>query len=324
MSICNLYHEGELAIQQRANVTEMAQMNGRMVNKTIPAGALRFIELQPMAVISSIDPKGQVWASILFGQPGFIRALNDHTLEIDLSQPRTAKDDPLWNNLIENPGVGLLIIELSSRRRLRINGQVRSVSAERLIVDIERAYPNCPKYIQRRQWKMSINKEPLKIPISTQGVELNETQKNLIANADTFFVTSAHPHHGLDASHRGGHPGFVHLIKDQQLRIPDFSGNSMFNTLGNFSSYPYAGLIFIDFEHGRLLQLTGRTEILWDLDDTHEETGGTQRYWQFDISAWQECSLPFHIDWELLDYSPYIPKKVHGPSSNNMLSHTIK
>ena len=324
MPISNLYHEGELAVQQRANETAMARMNGGAVGKTIPAGALRFIEQQPMAVIGSIDPDGRVWASVLFGQPGFVRALDDHSVEIDLSQPRSAKDDPLWSNLGENPNVGLLVIELGSRRRLRVNGRARKVSAERTVIDVDRAYPNCPKYIQRRDWKIPAAEAQLNAIPGTQGKELNEAQKELIAGADTFFVASAHPDHGVDTSHRGGHPGFVQILNDRQLRIPDFAGNSMFNTLGNFVSYPYAGLVFIDFECGRLLQLTGRPEILWDLDDPKEEAGGTRRYWQFEMSGWQECTLPFRLDWELLDYSPFIPEQRRETRVDSTLSLRVE
>ena len=324
MPLSKLYHEGELAVQQRANETAMARMNGGAVAKTIPPGALRFIEQQPMAVIGSIDPDGRVWASALFGQPGFVRALDDRTVEIDLSQPRSAKDDPLWSNLGGNSNVGLLVIELGSRRRLRVNGRARKVSAERTIIDVERAYPNCPKYIQRRDWKIPAAEAQFNAIPGTQGKELNEAQKALIAGADTFFVASAHPDHGVDTSHRGGHPGFVQLLNERQLRIPDFSGNSMFNTLGNFVSYPYAGLVFIDFERGRLLQLTGRPEILWDLDDQKGEAGGTRRYWQFEISGWRETSLPFRLDWELLDYSPFIPQQRRETLLSSSLSLRVK
>ncbi len=324
MPISNLYHKGELAVQQRANETEMADMNGGAVDKRIPAGALRFIEQQPMAVIGSIDPDGRVWASVLFGQPGFLRALDEHTLEIDHSQPRSAKDDPLWTNLGGNPSVGLLVIELGSRRRLRVNGRARKVCDERTIIDVERAYPNCPKYIQRRDWKIPAAEQQINATPSAQGKELSAAQKTLIAGADTFFVASAHPDHGVDASHRGGHPGFIQLLNDRQIRIPDFAGNSMFNTLGNFASYPYAGLVFIDFERGRLLQLTGRPEILWDLDDPDEETGGTRRYWQFDISGWQESALPFQLAWELLDASPFIPEQRRETSAGSTLSLRVE
>ncbi len=301
MAISSPYHEGELAIQQRVDETEMARINAGAIDKTILAGALRFIEQQPMVVIGSMDPAGKVWVSTLFGNPGFVRALDNKTLELDISQPRSAEDDPLWSNLRENPNVGLLVIELGSRRRIRINGRARKVSAERILIDVDRAYPNCPKYIQRRDWKTLEATEQHAATASTYGNELNETQKTLIESADTLFVASAHPEHGVDASHRGGHPGFAHIINNQQLRIPDFAGNSMFNTLGNFTSYPYAGIIFINFEHGRLLQLTGKAEILCDMDDPQKETGGTRRYWQFDITRWQESTLPYRFAWELLD-----------------------
>lgn len=308
MSINDPYHEGELAVQQRVSESEMARMNSGAIDSSILAGALRFIEQQPMVVIGSIDPEGCVWASTLFGTPGFLRALDNQTLEIDLSQPGSAKDDPLWSNMTNNPNVGLLVIELGSRRRIRINGRVRTVSDTRIIIDVERAYPNCPKYIQRRDWKTRPTDTQANATPGTRGKALNHTQRSLIAGADTFFVASAHPEHGVDASHRGGHAGFVQLVNDRQLRIPDFSGNSMFNTLGNFVSYPHAGLVFIDFEHGRLLQLTGQPEILWDLDDPQGETGGTRRFWQFNISGWLESALPFRLDWELLDNSPFIPE----------------
>ncbi|MEN8132913.1 MAG: pyridoxamine 5'-phosphate oxidase family protein [Pseudomonadota bacterium] len=324
MPMNNLYHEGERAVQKRTNETEMARMNGGAVGTTIPTRALRFIEQQPMAVIGSIDAAGRVWASVLFGHPGFLQTLDDHTLVIDLSQPRSANNDPLWTNLGKNSSVGVLVIELGSRRRLRVNGRARKVSVERYIVDVERAYPNCPKYIQRRDWKIRATKEPFSATSSTQGKVLSNSQKTLIASADTFFVASAHPDHGVDASHRGGHPGFVQLLNDRQLRIPDYAGNSMFNTLGNFTSYPYAGLVFIDFEQGRLLQLTGQTEILWDLEDPGGETGGTRRYWQFDISSWKESVLPFRLDWELLDASPFIPEQRNEITVDSTLSLRVE
>jgi hypothetical protein len=93
----------------------------------------------------------------------------------------------------------------------------------------------------------------------------------------------------------------------QTLRIPDYAGNSMFNTLGNLASYPQAGATFVDFGRGRVLQLSGRAEILWDADDPRGETGGTGRLWHLRVEAWQESVLPLTLDWELLDYSPFNP-----------------
>lgn len=319
MPINNPYHEGELAVQQRVDAAAMARMNGAAVDDTILGGALRFIEQQAMLVIGSVDARGQVWSSLLFGPAGFVRAVDKCTVEIDVSQPRSSGDDPLWQNLQQNPNVGLLVIELGSRRRLRINGKANKLADDSYVIEVERSYPNCPKYIQGRQLKISPQGQAPALSAVEAGTALGARQKSLIAGADTLFVASAHPEHGVDASHRGGHPGFVKIINDRQLRIPDFVGNSMFNTLGNFVSYPHAGLVFIDFERNRLLQLTGTPQILWELDDPQGETGGTRRFWQFDISAWQENPLPVELAWEFLEASPHIPELKDTSANDSVL-----
>ena len=94
--------------------------------------------------------------------------------------------------------------------------------------------------------------------------ELSSQHQRLIARADTFFIATDHPESGADISHRGGNPGFVRIVDSRRLAIPDYSGNNMFNTLGNIVANPRVGLLFIGFESGRTLQLTGRATIDWD------------------------------------------------------------
>lgn len=303
----NFYHAGELAMQARAQVTDMASRSGRMIADQIPTGALAFIEQQTMLVVGSMDSQGQVWASVIFGQAGFVRALDLQTLEIDLALAEISSEDPLWSQLQSNSYVGLLLIELASRRRLRVNGRMYESDATHYRIDVKQAYPNCPKYIQRRVVKSVHPKADQHVKPVTQGTKLNANQIAMIASADTFFVASAHPEHGVDASHRGGQPGFVQIVNNQLLRIPDYTGNNMFNTLGNFHSYPHAGLVFVDFQNNCVLQLTGVPKILWPHEDSQRATGGTQRFWEFRINAWRENTIPLDLEWELIDYSRFNP-----------------
>lgn len=280
------------------------------------------------AILIHSDPKageeapGRVWASLLFGTPSFLRARDDRTLVLAAAETRTAAGDPLLANLQNRPEIGLLLIELATRRRLRINGRAQLDSNGDWLVEVERAYPNCPKYVQRRHWQLRNAKPAPSERTFRQGEQLNLPQQAWIARADTSFVASAHPEQGPDASHRGGRPGFVQVLSPHRLRIPDFSGNNMFNTLGNFAEYPQAGLVFLDFERGRILQLTGRAELVWGAPDECGETGGTARFWEFEIEAWRESASPIQLDWDFVDYSPYSPEP--SAAADSLLSLQVE
>lgn len=308
MASTSPFHSGELAVQARAGVAQSARMNGGALSSQIPAGAIPFLAQQPMVIVASIGQDDSVWASVLIGEPGFLRAEGTRGVSLDINSPRTAPDDPLWRNLQNNPHVGLLVIELGSRRRLRVNGLARSTADGRLRIDIVTAYPNCPKYIQRRHWKLPAKAQNRDFTAGRHGSMLTAEYRDWIARADTLFVASAHPEQGADASHRGGRPGFVQFLNPQTLRIPDYAGNNMFNTLGNFESFPHAGLAFVDFDQGRLLQLTGRPVIRWDSSDPDGRSGGSRRFWDFEVEAWRESRLALRLEWEFLDYSPFLPQ----------------
>lgn len=70
----------------------------------------------------------------------------------------------------------------------------------------------------------------------------------------------------MDTNHRGGPPGFVRILSndedDVSIVYPEYSGNRLYQTLGNFQVNPRAGLVFPDFETGDVLYVTGTTEIL--------------------------------------------------------------
>lgn len=301
----SVYHEGELLIQKRAGQAMQARRSGGVISDAIPKGALPFIAQQSLAAVASVDAQGSLWSSVLLGPPGFLSAPHDRRVEIDLSSNPLSPHDPLWANLEHERRVGLLIIDLASRRRLRVNGSARR-RGDRLEVEVAEAFPNCPKYIQRRIGVLGEG-SPQSRHEAEGGPFLTSRQQEAIRQADTLFVASRHPQRGLDASHRGGMPGFVQIVDERTLRIPDYPGNGMFNTLGNFAVAPQAGLAFLDFQQGRLLQLSGQVEILWD-QEAPEGGKGTGRAWQLSLQRWRQASLPRRIEWEFLDYSPFNPQ----------------
>lgn len=301
-----VFHDGELAVQERAGALAQGRNSGRMIADKIVPGAIKFVGKQPMVVIGSVDEQQHLWASVVVGQTGFLRA-EPRLLEIDLTQTLFNAGDPVWDNLVNDARIGILVIDLRSRARLRVNGHVDLSRSQICRVTVEEAYPNCPQYIQRRNYRPAVDGEVIAPTRSTLGTALLPEQVEWLSHRDTFFVASQHPAGSVDVSHRGGNPGFVQVVSDSQLRIPDYAGNGMFNTLGNLSVDPRAGLVFPDFEHSRTLQLTGHAEILWDLDDPHNATGGTGRFWTFSIDNWLQIENALPGTSEFLDYSPHNP-----------------
>ncbi len=293
------YHEGEIAVQSRAGVRTMAARIGRGIYPTMPALAQDFLGQQTIAAVSSVDAAGHVWASLLTGTPGFLDPVDEQTLHIH-ALPNL--DDPLSENLAANPHLGLVAIDFASRSRVRVNG-IASLQADGIHIQVEQAYSNCPKYIQART---SLPISYLSQPAVMRSNQLTADQSTFITQADTFFIGSYHPDGGADASHRGGNPGFVHVIDEGLLEFPDYSGNTMFNTLGNLTAYPRAGLIFLDFDRGATIQLTGETGIVWD-EDRLAAFPGAERIVIFRIGQVIEHPNALPFNFQLHQYSPYNP-----------------
>lgn len=301
------FHEGELIAQQNAGEAAIANRNGATVSDKMIRGAFNFIRQQKTLYVGSIDQSGRVWASILLGEAGFLSPSEDAgTLTIDLTKTAKQERDPLWENIRHDNRLGLLLLELSTRRRLKINGEV-TAQENLLHVNVTETFPICPRYIQRRDIALdaaSSMTPPSKIKT---GRELNESQTELISRADTFFLASVHATHGADCSHRGGPKGFVQIQDNMSLRIPDYNGNSMFNSFGNFLLNPQAGLVFPDYENHRLLQLNGKVDLFWNQPDPNGVTGGTNRFWEFKTAYWIETVLPETLRTNFIDFSPFLP-----------------
>ncbi len=287
------FHEGERAVQRAAGEEEMARQNGVMIGDALMAGATPFLRAQRMLVVASRDGRGRLWVSIVFGKPGFVSAEDDGQLvTIDRTMAFVSDADVLWANLKLDVPLGLLAIDLSTRRRLRINGRVKSLTVERLVLHIDQAYPNCPKYIQRRKLRATTLRDRSEIATPIEGSTPDAALLAAAKDADTLFVASTHPTRGLDASHRGGHPGFIEVIAPDVFRIPDYAGNSMFNTLGNLSVDPRCGMTVLEFQRGRIHQMTGEAKLHFGTPGANDHFACTGRSWDFPDQNWRSSELP--------------------------------
>ena len=87
----------------------------------------------------------------------------------------------------------------------------------------------------------------------------------LLNKADVFLVSSSNQGFSMDTNYRGGLPGFVRVLKNDasgvKLVYPEYSGNRLYQTIGNLQTTPRAGFVFPDFDTGDVLYVTGQTTI---------------------------------------------------------------
>ncbi|MEP1535742.1 MAG: pyridoxamine 5'-phosphate oxidase family protein [Paracoccaceae bacterium] len=262
----DVFHAGETAIQNRAEVpsSHIAKVS-EFVRPEMPEQHRAFFESLPILHMGFLDRKGRVWASPVIGQPGFMTAPNPRSLTV-AALPVLEKELDL--DLATGAKVGAVGLELHTRRRNRMNGTLAQGKPGQMSINVDQSFGNCPKYIQARtlDWAQSQDLRPKPRKLAT----FDQEAKTLIENADTLVIASRvktpsdAPDQGVDASHRGGKPGFIHLNADGSLSFPDFSGNRFFNTLGNIEVDGRVGLFIPDFESGTALFITGRASIDWD------------------------------------------------------------
>ena len=298
----NSYHKGELAVQERAGVSERAQQVGRILQTHLPDGTAGFLANLPILFRGGLDHQGNVWASVLTGDPGFITTHDARHVTI---QPNLLPEDPLNRDGPADAPSGFLAINLATRQRFRFNGTATRYGHD-LDIHIDQAYGNCPKYIQRRD--VTVHDQIPDAGPAITGTALSDEDIDLIRQADTFFIASHAQGHGVDVSHRGGAPGFVRVSPGGELTFNDYPGNNMFQTLGNLASDPRAGLLFIDFDSGYTLQLTGLAETQWSAQSP-TEFNQTGRATTFTPQKIIRTPNAVPLRWVLRDYSPYNPQE---------------
>ena len=281
------FHEGERAVQQQAGLSEeAARLEGMLAPALLSRGAAMFLALQRFAVLAARDAGQALWASPLVGQAGFLQG-EDESLSV-LAVPD--EGDPL-RDLAAGQSAAVIAVDLQRRRRVRVNGWLGAVGKDGLKIEVEEAYGNCPSYILQRvvrdagpssasAARPALGGQALGGQALGEEASLTEEAARVIRRADTFFVATQHPTRGADVSHKGGDAGFVR-VDGADILWPDYAGNNMFNTMGNLAIDPSAGLLFIDFETGTVLQLSGTAQVEWGRPDPAAGDADTGRWVRF-------------------------------------------
>ncbi|QBR93206.1 pyridoxamine 5'-phosphate oxidase family protein [Nocardioides euryhalodurans] len=153
------FHDGSRSLQDRFDTRALAdRIDGLLVSDTISDGDRAFIEARDMFFLATADAEGRPTCSYKGGEPGFVHVLDEHTLAF----PNYDGNGMYLStgNVLLNPHVGLLFLDLEKGHRMRLEGEasidlddpLRSSWPEAQFVVRVRAravYPNCPRYIHR-------------------------------------------------------------------------------------------------------------------------------------------------------------------------------
>jgi len=153
----SLYHAGSRGLQGRFDTTRLAdRIEERLVRDVIDDDDRAFIEARDMLFLATADEDGRPQCSYKGGEPGFVRVLDERTIAFPSYDGNGMYLST--GNVLVNPHVGLLFVDLEGRRRMRLNGIASIDPDDPLLVEWPEAqlvvrvratqvFPNCPRYI---------------------------------------------------------------------------------------------------------------------------------------------------------------------------------
>lgn len=263
-----MFHSGERLAQKKAGYHQVSAA----LYATMPQQHRLFFQGLETFYLSVLDESGYPVAGVIHASTGLLATPDEGHLTLLRDAVASL---PYLPELRPGMAMGGLGIDLSNRRRNRVNGAIVSLTDEHIHLQVQESFGNCPQYIQRRWLPAEERRRPAIVETLTA---LDADARYLISAADTFFVASYAQRQngtgGADISHRGGMPGFI-TLKQGKLIIPDYTGNRYMNTLGNLLHDPRCALLLMDYQQGAALHIQGRAEILWDTPGQ----GRVERFW---------------------------------------------
>ncbi|KAF2998649.1 hypothetical protein E8E13_007832 [Curvularia kusanoi] len=317
------------------------------------------LQRAPLLAIGTLDDSLRPWTTLWGGAPGFSEPIGGGF--VGTRTLVDGRFDPVVQALVGGEGKGRgevlqaqegegkmvsgLAIDLVSRKRVKVAGRMaagtlREVQIEtseeggesiripsdvpksqtqiQLVTKIDQSLGNCPKYLNQYALKPAL----VNAQLLYEGPQLSSDARALIDRADMFFLTTA-TSTDMDTNHRGGPPGFVRTISPTCIIYPEYSGNRLYQSLGNLQLNPRIGLTFPDYSTGDVLYTTGHAEILIG-SAAAQVLPGTTLAVKINLTHTRlvQQGLPFRGELQLNGYSPYNPLLRTLASEGNVKSLT--
>jgi predicted pyridoxine 5'-phosphate oxidase superfamily flavin-nucleotide-binding protein len=140
----------------------------------------------------------------------------------------------------------------------------------------------------------------------------NDEDRGFIERCAMCFVATADARGQPDCSYKGGLPGFVRVLDEHTLALPDYDGNGMYRSWGNVLVNPAVGLLFIDFAPPKRLRVNGTATVVED-DPLRDSFPGSVFIVRITATRiFPNCPRQLHA-MQLLEHSAHAPRPDHTP-----------
>ena len=283
------WHLGEKAIHSLLRAPTSQTENPTV--KGLPARYAFRVADSSLVAFGALDAQGRPWTTVWGGEKMFARQVARDVLAVQCLVDK--RNDPVVRALLgpaadseevvrpvrllaegqEPKLMSALSIEPETRDRVKLAGCMavgtvaskdgvgRSVGEIQVAMLVQESLGNCPKYINKKRILPHIPSPTLastSLPLPREALEL-------IDRADIFFLSSTNGQ-TMDTNNRGGPAGLIRVVENTEhavtLVYPEYSGNRLYQTLGNLHTNPKIGIVVPDFVLSDALFLTGETELL--------------------------------------------------------------
>ena len=338
------FHEGEDTMHRLLKVPQM----GNPTNEGFPAWYAQRLLNSPLVAVGTVDDEGRPWTTIWGGQRGFARRIAEDVVGMNSEVDRLS--DPVFQALWDGQDtvggevaqgrdrlMSGLSIDLETRDRVKLAGKMVAGTVVdgkmQMAMHVTESLGNCPKYLNKKD----ITPHSLdNARLASQGLPLSEGALEVLRQADMFFMSST-AGTTMDTNHRGGPPGFVRVLKNNEDEVvivyPECesftpiltstlrnvwkrtcaltrpivdSGNRLYQSLGNLKVNPLIGIVVPDYHTGDVLYLTGSAAILIG-EQASSVIARTNLAVEITVTdaRFVKAGLPFRGS--VIDYSPYNP-----------------
>lgn len=281
----NGWHPGEQAVHALLKVPTSGRRNPTAAG--LPPSFAYRVTVSPLLAVGTLDDQGRPWTSLWGGERGFARPVAEGILGVQ-SLIDTAHD-PVGRALLGEAADGevfqperdqtmsALSIDLESRDRVKLAGKMlvgtvarkapnTTVAEAQIAMIVQESLGNCPKYLNKKTIRAHVPSPQ----VISSSLPLPPEALALIEQADMFFLSSTNGQ-TMDTNHRGGPAGFMRVLSNSPtengdggvvLVYPEYSGNRLYQTLGNLHTNPLIGIAIPNFTTSDILYLTGSTELL--------------------------------------------------------------